>query len=189
MNRIVFAFAACILAGTSMAAALNWSATGWGEPISGTAYLIQYTGNDSAVTTNAIADYLATNGIGHEGSDFSDFTTLGNTEISASTNLGTTGIDLTVADTLPSLNNCFTLILTNDGQFVLSSFGTITNNPVGIPPTNMYLISFSPFGGTTWETGALGGGEEPVDPNVPEPTALALLALGVAGVALRRRIR
>lgn len=29
---------------------------------------------------------------------------------------------------------------------------------------------------------------DPVDPSVPEPTVLALLALGVAGVALRRRV-
>ena len=34
--------------------------------------------------------------------------------------------------------------------------------------------------------GTVGGGT--IEPDVPEPTALALLALGVAGVALRRRV-
>ena len=48
---------------------------------------------------------------------------------------------------------------------------------------NLHLVEFDE--NSNWTI--LGG--DPVDPNVPEPTALALLALGVAGVALRRRIR
>ena len=51
-----------------------------------------------------------------------------------------------------------------------------------IPPTMTPEWNSSHFSG--WQQ--LDG--EPIEPDVPEPTALALLALGVAGVALRRRV-
>lgn len=57
-----------------------------------------------------------------------------------------------------------------------------TSNPFTISLTGDELVATS--GG--WQQ--VGGGDTPIDPDVPEPTALALLALGVAGVALRRRV-
>ena len=185
MKRLIFLFSACMMASVSMAASLNWSASDWGSSLTGTAYLIQYTGSET-VNIAQIADYLENKGTEYEGTAFQK---LGQTDITDSISLGNNGTAITVADTLPSLDNCFTLIITNDGHFVLSSFETITNNTVG--GNNMYSISFTtpPFGNTEWTTGDVYSGEEPVDPNVPEPSTCLMLTLLAAGVVLKRRTR
>ena len=80
------------------------------------------------------------------------------------------------------------IVLVNpDGEIMYAYQGTDTFSADMLPyrdetSGNLSLIEFDE--NSNWTI--LGG--DPIDPDVPEPTALALLALGVAGVALRRRI-
>ena len=166
-------FAFLLIVGVLPAAAITWTAAQWGESLSGQVYLLQATG--TAPETSVIADYLKTNGVSYAGDGFVSY---GNTTITNASNIGTT----TLSDAQSpsgSLGNFFTLIITDDGRFYLSSYEELTD--LSGPSGEMYNIDFNLLVGTSWTSGTLGTGE------VPEPTALALLALGVAGLALRRR--
>lgn len=99
-----------------------------------------------------------------------------------------------IVDGIAAGNHDFYLIIFNANDIenathflVSTTKPNATYDPDADPTGSMIqFITFGPddFLSDAWQQ--IGG--EPVDPGVPEPTALALLALGVAGVALRRRV-
>ena len=165
-------FTILLFVGVLPAAAITWTANGWGTAVSGQVYLLQATG--TAPEISAVASYLETNGTSHSGEGFINY---GNTTIADAVNIGTVVLS-DVQSPNDNLANFFTLIVTNDGQFYLSTYSSLQD--LTGPSGELYTASFNPFVSTTWYSGVLGD-------VVPEPTALALLALGVAGLALRRR--
>lgn len=150
--------------------------------INGTAYLIQ---KDSTVDVDFIASVLENEGIpagNHDG-----YTAWFNSEVFDG---GSYGGYLEQSDgtlEVPSSvsgDHWFMVVISEDG----TTFA-ICEELNGILVAEVINAEFDVFGTDGyWTTGTIASGDTPDDPNVPEPTALALLALGVAGVALRRRV-
>ena len=172
---LLLAFAACMSI-SAFGAQLIWSAYSFPTPFdNGTAYVVEM--NTGAADRTTIASKLTANGIKADAA----FSSLGSAKIDSSTS-GFTDIENQNASATYADHNYFVIAFDSDKKnFALSEVLAPVPNAMGI----WNAVWNEDFLEDYWTTGTVGGGE--VKPVVPEPTVLALLALGVAGLALRRR--
>ena len=191
MKKFLLTLSIIVSCGIATAATVSWSATGWKNEanesysISGTAYLLQYTGelsNDAVVDT--ITNHLTTEGLTSYTGD--EYSLIHSSSIDNSTTTGSQSLQSSGIVDFSTSSYYVLIVLDGEKGFLLASSPHKFEQELPDGSNVSYTITFSSLRGSEWTSGILGGGE--VDPNVPEPTALALLALGVAGVALRRRV-
>lgn len=185
-------FITCIAVAIStvvQAGQIVWGASGFSQDFNGgKAYLVQMISGSH--TIDDIVNSLSNDGITDtEKADFKYWEPVAASEGRDIINdpAGSSGYyvvyNITVGGNVTPSSNLdnFFVVAINGDSFAISGFFNKTDYISADTPCNITIQG-------PWQTGTLGNGDTPVDPDVPEPTALALLALGVAGVALRRRV-
>lgn len=170
-----------LLCGSAFAASTNWSVYGILPQFDGgIAYIVEA---EVDWTQAGIVEYIAQNGLSYAGEsvayDSAEITQVSGSYLVFNKTWTSAPDDL--------IGDYYVIVVDSESN----EFAVSTPYHMSAEVGNLDIIYVDGTGAPIEENWALGviGGDTPVDPDVPEPTALALLALGVAGVALRRRIR